>query len=124
MIICRAILKTVLACCFTASTALPAHAQTVIPTGSTITVPGTVLDLACTDLLVQGMFIVGSAQINQSANLGIASGGQLNAGQGTITVGGDWNNSGTFVAGTSTVVLSDVCGNAQAQFTGNTTFYN
>lgn len=28
------------------------------------------------------------------------------------------------MAGTSTVVLSDVCGNAQAQLTGNTTFYN
>lgn len=101
-----------------------AHAQTVITVGSTMAVPGTTLDLACTDLLVQGTLIVGSAQINQSATLGIASGGQLDAGQGTINVGGNWNNSGNFAAGSSTVVMSDVCGNAEAQLTGNTTFYN
>ena len=107
-----------------ASFNLTVHAQMVMPLGSTMTVPGMALDLACTDLLVQGTLNVGSAQINQSATVGIASAGQLNAGSGTITLGGDWNNTGAFNAGTSTVVLSDACGNAQAQLTGTTTFYN
>jgi hypothetical protein len=48
----------------------------------------------------------------------------LNGGSGTITLGGDWNNAGTFIAGTGTVVMSDVCGVAGAQLTGNTTFNN
>lgn len=86
MIFYRVILKTGLAFCFAASITLPANAQTVIPAGSTMTVPGTVLDLACTDLLVQGTFILGSAQINRSATVNIASSGQLNAGHPSSTV--------------------------------------
>ena len=89
-----------------------------------MTVPGGALNFACTDLIVQGTIIIGTAQINQSANVGIASGGQLNAGQGTINVGGEWNNSGIFNAGTSTVEMNDICSNAQVQLGGNTTFNN
>lgn len=120
----RAILRTVLASCFAVLGSWTAQAATVIPSGSTMTVPGVALDLACTDLLVQGTLNVGLAQINQSTTVTIAGGGLLSAGQGTINVGGDWNNSGSFIAGTSTVVLSDICGNPTGQLSGNTTFYN
>lgn len=74
MTICQTILKTVVSLCLAAGGGWTAHAQTVIPVGGTMTVPGIALDLACTDLLVQGTLIVGSAQINQSATVGIASG--------------------------------------------------
>lgn len=120
----RKLVKFVLAWCFVVGGSCAALAQTVIPVGGTMTVPGTTWDLACTDLLVQGTLNIGSAQIIRSATVGIAAGGQLSAGHGTITVGGTWNNSGTFIAGTGTVMLSDVCGNSQVQLSGNTTFHN
>jgi hypothetical protein len=39
-------------------------------------------------------------------------------------VAGDWDNAGTFNAGTSTVQLVDGCGLASATISGDTTFAN
>ena len=61
--------------------------------------------------------VAGNVTINSSD---IVGGNQINAGSATINVGGSWNNSDTFTAGTSTAILN---GTGQA-LTGSTTFYN
>lgn len=103
---------------------MPAHAQTAIPSSGSLLLPGGVLDLACTDLNVQGSTVLGAARIDQSGSVVIGASGTLNGGQGIITVGGNWNNSGSFIPGTSTVVFSDICGSGGGQITGPTTFAN
>lgn len=96
-----------------------------IPSGASLSIPaGGSMDLACTDLNVQGSLSVTSGQINQATNVGIGGTGVVDGGTGTISVGGNWDNSGSFVAGTSTVVFQDGCSALPAQLTGNTTFYN
>ena len=46
----------------------------------------------------------------------------LNGDSGTLEVTGDWDNSGTFNAGTSTVQMVDGCGLSSAVIAGDTTF--
>lgn len=90
-----------------------------------MTIPaGGSLSLACTDLNVDGSLSVTSGQVSQAANVGITTTGVIDGGSGTISVGGNWSNAGSFVAGTSTVAIQDGCSTLPAQFTGDTTFYN
>lgn len=102
-----------------------ASAALVVPSGASLSIPSSgALDLGCTDLDVLGSLSVGAGQISQAATVGIGAGGTLEGGSGSITLGGDWNNDGTFVPGTSTVILADGCGSLPAQLAGNTTFHN
>ena len=50
--------------------------------------------------------------------------GVLSANSATLEVAGDWDNSGTFTAGTSTVQMVDGCGLASAVIAGDTVFAN
>ncbi len=50
--------------------------------------------------------------------------GVVNGNSATLEVAGDWDNAGTFNAGTSTVALVDGCGLASAVVAGDTTFAN
>ena len=59
-----------------------------------------------------------SSAINVGGDLTIETGASLNAGAQTITLNGNWTNSGTFTSGTSTVLLTG----ASKTITGNTTF--
>jgi hypothetical protein len=103
----------------------PATAQVTIPPGGSLSISaGASLNLGCTDLNVQGNASVGAGQIGQAATIGITSTGVLDGGSGTISVGGNWNNVGTFVPGNSTVIFTDGCSTAPAQLTGNTVFNN
>lgn len=54
-------------------------------------------------------------------NLNIAA-GTLSAGSNSITVGGNWSNSGTFNAGTGTVIFND--NSKVSTISGSTTFNN
>jgi hypothetical protein len=65
---------------------------------------------------------VGASQVGIVGNLSIAPAASLNGGGGLITVGGNWANSGTFTAGTSTVIFADGCTTSPAQLTGTTAF--
>ena len=103
----------------------PAAAQVTIPPGGSLSIPaGASLNLGCTDLNVQGNVSVGAGQISQAATIGITSSGVLDGGSGTISVGGNWNNFGTFVPDSSTVIFTDGCSTAPVQLTGNTVFNN
>lgn len=102
----------------------PVFAQTVVPAGDSMLIPAGVLDLVCTSLDVQGNVVVGTGQVDQAGTIDITPTGTLNGGQGQIALGGNWNNNGSFIPGTSTVVFSDVCGSGGGQLTGDTTFNN
>ncbi|MFZ1545993.1 MAG: IPTL-CTERM sorting domain-containing protein [Candidatus Nitrotoga sp.] len=88
-----------------------------IPTGATF-------DLGCTNIDAQGSLLMDSGQIINADSIGIGVLGVLEGGSGSISVGGNWDNSGTFIPGTSTVVFADGCSVTPAQLTGNTTFHN
>jgi len=101
-----------------------AHADVTIPAGGSITLDAGGLDAGCTDLIVLGTLHTNSAQVSNVRNLIIQSGGLIDAGASSISVGGNWSNSGTFTAGGGQVNFSDVCGVDPAAVTGNTTFNN
>lgn len=95
-----------------------------VPAGGSMTTNGGAVNTACLDVNLQGQFLLGTGQINDGGTMGIGATGVMNAGSGLIEVGGDWNNAGTFVPGTSTVLFQDGCSTAPATFSGATTFYN
>ena len=98
-----------------------ARADVIIPVGGVINLAGAGLDLACTDLIVAGTLVTGSAPINNVRNVVIQGGGVLDAGASTLNVGGGWFNNGSFIAGTSQVNFIDAC-SSTSLISGNTTF--
>ncbi len=100
-----------------------AIAQVTVPAGGSLAIPaGGALNLGCLDLNVQGnVAIVGAGTIGAST-LSIAASGVVQGGAGTISLGGHWMNLGSFVAGSSTVILTHGCGIDPVQLTGNTVF--
>ena len=103
-----------------------AAAQVVVPSGGTLGVPaGSSMNLACTGLVVNGSFALGSGQVDDAAGVTINPGGTVNGGQGTVNVSGNWVNSGSFVPGTSTVAFNEACSpSGSITITGVTTFHN
>ena len=84
---------------------------------------------AGTTFIRRALGVVGTAVLNTnnykltlSGNLTIGAGGILNGGASTITVGGNWSNTGTFNYGTSTVIFND--DTKISTISGSTTFYN
>lgn len=81
------------------------------------------VDLACADLVVGGLLSGGTGALDQVRDLTILN-GIVQGEMATFTVTGDWTNSGSFDAGTSTVSLVDGCGRASATISGDSTFYD
>jgi len=101
-----------------------AHADLVVPSGSSYTTNGGQTDLACTDVVVAGTLTVDTGALVNVRHLTIQAGGTIAGGSGVIQLGGNWSNGGTFTAGTSTVRFNDLCGLASATIGGSTTFAN
>jgi len=102
--------------------ARPAHADLVVPAGATLSLGGGSVDLGCTDLIVAGTLRVTSGSVANIRHVTIQAGGTIDGGSGTLTLGGDWTNGGTFLAGTSAVRFRDVCSLTFGAITGSTTF--
>jgi hypothetical protein len=106
-----------------------AYGSVSVPAGGTISLAGGALDLGCTDITVAGNLQVGSAPITTVRDVTIQAGttpdGTLDGGAGSITLAGNWSNSGIFIPGTSSVFFVDnpPCA-ASSTLSGNTTFYN
>ena len=62
----------------------PTRAAVIIPAGGAVNLGASALDLACTDLIVAGTLVAGSARINNVRNVVIQSGGVLDAGTSTF----------------------------------------
>jgi len=103
---------------------VPVRADVDIPAGGFMSLADGGLDLGCTDLIVAGTLQTNSAPVSNVRHLIMQSGGTIDAGSSVIGVGGNWSNSGTFIAGTSQVAFGDFCGIDPAVVSGNTTFYD
>jgi len=109
--------------------AASAHAAITVPAGGSISLAGGALDMGCTDITVGGSLQDGSAAITNVRNVTIQAGappdGTLDGGSGSITLAGNWSDSGTFIPGSSSVNFVDNPGCATAStISGNTTFNN
>lgn len=112
---------SLLACSLWASYAFAAELN--VPAGATLQIPGSAaLQLGCADLTTAGTALVNAGQIQQAGNVTISPSGALNGGTGTIQVGGNWNNRGTFIAGSGSVMFVDGCSTAPASLAGDTSF--
>lgn len=101
----------------------PAWADLIVPSGSLASIgPGTI-DLACSDVVVSGTLQVNSGQLRNVRSVTINPGGAIDGGSGLIEVGGNWTNSGTFIAGAGAVNFRDLCSFGNAVVMGSTTFY-
>lgn len=106
-----------------------AQASITIPAGGSLSLTSGAMDMGCTDITVAGNMQVGSAPVTGVRNVTIQAGtspdGTLDGGSGSITLAGNWSNSGTFIPGTSSVFFVDDSGCATSStLSGNTTFNN
>ncbi len=102
-----------------------AFAQVTIPSDAGLHFPtGSALGMACTGLDVSGTISLETSQVQRVAGIQIEPSGTLDAGDGTVTVSGDWVNSGTFAAGTGSVIFNDACAVGPIVLTGVTVFNN
>jgi hypothetical protein len=117
--VCARLAAVVFACLLAAV----ARADLIVPPNSQTTLNSGAADLSCTDVVVGGTLNVNTGALKNVRNFTIQPGGVVNAGSGVIEVGGNWSNSGNFVAGSSTVNFRDFCGAGPATISGNTTFF-
>jgi hypothetical protein len=106
-----------------------AFGDIIVPAGGSFSLAGGAMDLGCTDVIVAGNLQIGSALVTNVRNVTIQAGtppdGTLDGGSGSITLAGNWSNSGTFIPGTSSVFFVDNPGCATSStLSGDTTFYN
>lgn len=106
-----------------------AYSAITVPAGGSLSLAGGAMDLGCTDMTVAGNLQLGSAPVTNVRNVTIQAGtppdGTLDGGSGSITLAGNWSNSGTFIPGTSSVLFVDNPGCATSStLGGDTTFYN
>ena len=99
-------------------------AQVTVGSGASLDLGTGSLDLGCADLSVGGTLAAGTAGFSQARDVTIDPSGVVNGNTATLQMAGDWDNSGTFNAGSSTVQLVDGCGLASAVIAGDTTFAN
>jgi hypothetical protein len=71
---------------------------------------------------VGGTLSAGRVGLAQARDVSIDPSGLVNGNSATLEVAGDWDNAGTFNAGTSTVQMVDGCGLLSAVVAGDTTF--
>jgi hypothetical protein len=99
-----------------------AQADVVVPPGANVQLSGGRLDLAGSNVLIGGALGLGSGELRGVGALRIFAGGSADFGSGVATLSGDWENRGTFTAGSSRVELRD--GPAMSQILGTTAFAN
>ncbi|QIL80459.1 hypothetical protein G7047_11515 [Diaphorobacter sp. HDW4A] len=99
-------------------------AQLQIGGGSSVDFGDAVVHLGCSDLQVNGTASGGTAQIHAVDNATIAAGGTFNAGGAQIDTAGNFESTGTFNPGASTVSMIDGCGRTQSHVSGATSFHN
>jgi len=106
------------------SLSAPAFADLTIPGGGSFDLAGGTMDLGCTDVSVAGNLTLGAGTLINVRNFTVLAGGSVNAGSGQISLAGNWANSGSFAAGTSSVKFVDAPACAAAStISGNTSFY-
>lgn len=99
----------------------PVDAQSIVVGAGSSWVAGDAdYDLGCHDLINHGDMNLGSSTFTAIDNF--VNTDTVTAIAATLNVGGNWTNSGTFDAGSSVVRLTDDCGDATVEISGETTF--
>jgi hypothetical protein len=96
----------------------------LVGSGATVDLGTGSLALGCADLDVAGTFSAGGVGFTQGRDVAIATSGTLHGNSATLELSGDWDNQGSFVAGTSSVRMVDGCGLLSAVVSGKSSFYN
>jgi hypothetical protein len=105
--------------------AAPAFAGDVmVGSGSTFDLGTGSLMLGCADLAVTGTLTAGSVGFSAARDVAINPGGVVNGNSAVLSLSGDWDNAGTFNAGTSTVQMVDGCALLSSVVVGDTSFAN
>ena len=99
-------------------------AELSVGVGSSLDLGTGSLDLGCADLGVAGTLSAGTVGFVAARDVTIDPTGTLHGNSATLEVAGDFDNAGTFDAGTSTVRLVDGCGLLSAVVAGNSVFAN
>ena len=99
-------------------------AAVTIGSGSVVNFGDGTFNLGCEDLVVAGQGSGTAETLSAITNLTISSGGTLAPGAGSVSLGGNFSNTGTFVPGTSRVAIVDACGNGASAVSGATSFYD
>ena len=121
----HAMWRMCLAACLCLSLNSGVLAQVNLPLGGTLNVPADgSMNLGCVPLNVLGAFNLNSGQVSNTGGVSIGAGGNLNGGSGILSVSGNWNNSGTFVPGSGSVIFTDGCASGPIQINGTTVFNN
>ena len=97
-------------------------AKLSIGAGSSLDLGSGSLHLGCADLIVAGTLGAGTAGFAGARDVTIDPSGVMNGNSATLELTGDWDNSGSFSAGASTVRLVDGCGLFSAVVAGSTSF--
>lgn len=100
----------------------PAQAQITIGSGASMDLGTGSLDLGCVDLSVVGTLSAGTVGFDQARHVTIDPTGTVNGESGALRLAGDWDNTGTFNAGTSSVEIVDGCGVASSTVSGSSSF--
>ena len=102
---------------------LPALAANLtVGSGASLDLGTGSLALGCADLDVLGTMSAGTAGFTQGRDVTITPSGVMNGNSATLELSGDWDNTGSFVAGTSNVRIVDGCGLLSGVINGNSTF--
>ena len=102
---------------------MPALAGKVtVDSGASLDLGAGSMALGCADLDVLGILSAGTVGFTQGRDVTITPGGVMNGNSATLQLSGDWDNTGTFVPGTSSVRIADGCGLLSGVINGNTTF--
>ena len=101
----------------------PASAAVTIGSGAVVNFADAAVNLGCSDLVVAGQASATSAVISAVANLSI-TGGTFTPASAQLSLGGSFNNAGTFLSGASRIGIVDACGNGISAVSGATAFYD
>jgi len=82
------------------------------------------LALGCADLAVTGTLTAGTVGFSAARDVAINPGGTVNGNSALLSLSGNWDNAGSFNAGTSTVQMLDGCALFSGVVVGNTSFAN
>jgi hypothetical protein len=112
-------------CAILSGLSAPASAgDLTVGSGSTFDLGSGSLALGCADVEVLGTLSAGSVGFSAARDVVIGPGGIVNGGSASLSLSGDWDNAGTFNAGSSTVQMVDGCGLYSALVMGSTSFAN
>lgn len=100
--------------------AASAQGITVEP-GATVSLGSGQIDLGCGNLVINGQLSIGTGSATGIRDVDI-SGGNLAGGSGTVSLSGNWTNSGSFAAGTGAVTVVDGCDTNTSALAGDNDF--